>query len=121
LTISAYAEEGTQTIAAFGPDMRKQPAAYSGCLGAAVAARVGLKGAVLAGEGQLVSASIKRLHGAVRPGWTVLRVGGGAKSGWLRGRSQLLKDLDVTKETVQLCEGKTCRLLGDKDIDGLVS
>lgn len=118
---AAYVEKGRQTIAAFGPDMRKQPAACSGLLGAAVAARVGLKGVVLAGECELVSAAIKRLHVAVRPGWTVLRVGGSAKSEWLRGRNQLLKDLDVTKEAVQLCEGKACRLLGDKEIDGLVS
>jgi uncharacterized protein YyaL (SSP411 family) len=118
---AAYVEKGAQTIAAFGPDMRKQPAAYSGLLGAAVAARVGLRGVVLAGEGPLVSAAIKKLHGAVRPGWTVLRVGGGAESKWLRDRNQLLKDLDVTKEVVQLCEGKTCRILGDKEIDGLVS
>lgn len=118
---AAYVEKGRQTIAAFRPDVRKQPAAYSGLLGAAVAARVGLKGVALSGEGDLVSAAIKRLHSAVRPGWTVLRVGGSAKSEWLRGRNQLLKDLDVTKEVAQLCEGKTCRLLGDKDVNGLAS
>ncbi|KAG8165458.1 hypothetical protein KVR01_004010 [Diaporthe batatas] len=116
---AVYVEQGKQTIAAFGPDMRKQPAAYSSLLDAAAAARVGLKGVMLAGEGELVSAAIKKLHETVRPGWTVLRVGGSAKSEWLRGRNQLLKDLDGTKEMVQLCEGKTCRLLGHKDIDGL--
>lgn len=118
---AAYGEKGRQTIAAFGPDMRKQPAAYSGLLGASAAARVGMKGVVLAGEGELVSAAIKRLHGTVRPGWTVLRVGGSAKNKWLKSRNQLLKDLDVTKEVVQLCEGKTCRILGAEEVNGLVS
>lgn len=118
---AAYGEKGRQTIAAFGPDLRKQPAAYSGLLGAAAAARVGLKGVVLAGEGELVTAAVKRLHGTVRPGWTVLRVGGGAKSEWLRGRNQLLRDLDVTKEMVQLCEGKTCRILNAQEINAIAS
>lgn len=118
---AVYMEKGKKTIAAFGPDMRKQPSAYSGLLDAAVAARVGLKVVMLAGEGELVSAAIKRLHRTVRPGWTVLRVGGSTKSQWLRGRNQLLKDLDGTREMVQLCEDKTCRLLGGKEIDGLAS
>lgn len=118
---AAYGEKGKQTIAAFGPDLRKQPAAYSGVLGAATAVRVGLKGVMLAGEGELVSAAIKKLHGTVRPGWTVLRVGGSAKNEWLKSRNQLLMDLDVTKEMVQLCEGKTCRLLSAQEIDTMAS
>lgn len=118
---AGYEEKGRQTIAAFGPDLRKQPAAYSGLLGAAAAAHMGLKGVVLAGEGELVSAAVKKLHGTVRPGWTVLRVGGGAKSEWLKKRNELLRDLDVTKEMVQLCEGKTCRILGAQEINGMVS
>lgn len=118
---AAYAEKGRQTIAAFGPDLRKQPAAYSGLLGAAAAARLGLKGVVLAGEGELVTAATKRLHGTVRPGWTVVRVGGGAKNEWLKSRNQLLRDLDATKEMVQLCEGKTCRILDAQEIDAIAS
>lgn len=118
---AAYVEKGKQTIAAFGPDMRKQPAAYSSLLDAAAAARIGLKGVILAGEGELVGAAIKKLHGTVRPGCTMLRVGGSAKSEWLRSRNGLLKDLDGTREMVQLCEGKTCRLLSDKEIDSLAS
>lgn len=118
---AAYLEKGRQTVAAFGPDMRKQPAAYSGLLGAGAAARVGMKGVALAGEGELVSAAIKRLHGTVRPGWTVLCVGGSAKSGWLKSRNQLLRDLDVTKEMVQLCEGKTCRVLDAQEISAIAS
>lgn len=117
----AYGEKGRQTVAAFGPDLRKQPAAYSGLLGAAVAAHVGLKGVMLAGEGELVNAAIKRLRGTVRPEWTVLRVGGSVKNEWLKSRNQLLRGLDVTKETVQLCEGKTCRILGAQEINAMAS
>lgn len=118
---ASYREKGGQTVAAFGPDMRKQPAAYSGLLGAGAAARVGLKSVVLVGDGELVSAAIKRLHGTVRPGWTVLCVGGSAKSQWLKSRNQLLRDLDVTKEMVQLCEGKTCRILDAEEINAIAS
>ncbi|KAL1874332.1 hypothetical protein Daus18300_003696 [Diaporthe australafricana] len=116
---AAYEEKGRQTVAAFGPDLRKQPAAYSGLLSAAAAAQVGLKGVVLAGEGELVSAAIKRLHETVRPGWTVLRVGHGTKSEWLKSRNRLLKDLDGTKQVVQLCEGRTCRLLDIEEANAM--
>ncbi|KAI3392313.1 hypothetical protein diail_5896 [Diaporthe ilicicola] len=116
---AAYEEKGRQTIAAFGPDLRRQPAAYSGLLSAAAAARVGLKGVVLAGEGELVSAAVKRLHETVRPGWTVLSVGHGSKSEWLKTRNGLLQELDGTKQVVQLCEGKTCRHLGMEEIGAI--
>lgn len=118
---AAYEEKGKQTIASFGPDLRKQPAAYSGLLSASAAAHAGLKGVVLAGEGKLVSAAVKRVHETVRPVWTVLRVGHGTKGEWLRNRNQLLKDLDGSKEVVQLCEGKTCRLLGIEEINAMAS
>ncbi|KAJ0118251.1 hypothetical protein J7T55_009034 [Diaporthe amygdali] len=118
---ATYEEKGRQTIASFGPDLRKQPAAYSGLVSASAAAHAGLKGVVLAGDGKLVSAAIKRMHETVRPGWTVLDVSHGTKNEWLRNRNQLLKDLDGSKEVVQLCEGKTCRLLGIEEINTMAS
>ncbi|ROW15940.1 hypothetical protein VPNG_02483 [Cytospora leucostoma] len=119
LNDSGYGEKGRQTIAAFASALRQQPAAYSGLLSAATAAHSGIKGLLVAGEGKLADSAVKNARDSVKPGWTVLRVGKGAKSEWLRARNDLLTNLDETKELVQLCEGTTCRLLGLEGINGI--
>lgn len=119
LNDSGYEEKGRETIAAFASDLGQHPGVYSGLLSAATAAHLGFKGLLVAGEGELAIAAVKKVRGGVKPGWTVLRVGKSAKSEWLRGRNELLSDLDGTKEMVQLCEGKTCRLLDPSEIDGI--
>ncbi|KUI52583.1 Spermatogenesis-associated protein 20 [Cytospora mali] len=117
LNDAGYEEKGRQTIAAFASDFQQQPAAYSGLLSAATASKFGLKGLLIAGDGELANAAVKRARESVKPGWTVLRIGQGTKSEWLRSRNELLKDLDETKEMVQLCEGRSCRLLDLGEIE----
>ncbi|ROW06046.1 hypothetical protein VMCG_04486 [Cytospora schulzeri] len=119
LNDAAYEEKGRQTIVVFASDLRQHPGVYSGLLSAATAAHLGIKGLLISGEGELASAAVKRARESVRPGWTVLRVGKGANSEWLRSRNELLLELDGTKEMVQLCEGKSCRLLDLGEIDGI--
>lgn len=119
LNDEGYEEQGRQTIAAFGSDLRQQPAAYSGLLSAATAARLGFKGLLIVGEGELASLAVKRVRETVKPGWTVTRVGKGVKSEWLKSRNELSVNLDETKEMVQLCEGRSCRLLDKAEIEGL--
>ncbi|KAK7749560.1 hypothetical protein SLS53_000136 [Cytospora paraplurivora] len=119
LNDAGYGEKGRQTIAAFASALRQQPAAYSGLLSAATAAHLGIKGLLIAGEGKLADSAVKNARESVKPGWTVLRVGKGGKSEWLRARNDLLTNLDDTKELVQLCEGTTCRLLDLEGINGI--
>lgn len=118
---SGYEEKGRQTIAAFASDLMQHPGAYSGLLSAATAAHLGFKGLLVVGEGELASAAVKKSRESVKPGWTVLRVGKGAKSEWLKSRNELLLELDETKEMVQLCEGKSCRLLDLGEINGIAN
>ena len=59
---------------------------------------------------------MRTLRTTVRPGSTVVRIGGGAQSQWLRERNELLRDLDEKRAMVQVCEGRQCRLLQPDEV-----
>lgn len=103
----------TATVKAFDVEMGQHPGLFTGLLGSVVMSRLGVRGFMISGEDvSAADEAVKALRTTVRPGSTVVRVGGsGTKSDWLRQRNGLLKELDGRKELVQLCEGRTCRIV----------
>ena len=60
------------------------------------------------GDGKIAEA-VKRLRQKVGGvGRTVVAVGKG-KGAWLRERNGLVKNLDLSKEGIWICEGRVCR------------
>lgn len=105
-----------RTVKAFEVEMGQHPGLFTGLLGSVVMSHLGVKGVMISGESKGAEEAIESLRTTVRPGSTVVRVGGGAKSDWLRSRNELLKDLDPKRVMVQLCEGRQCRLLEPAEI-----
>jgi uncharacterized protein YyaL (SSP411 family) len=114
-----YEKMAKRTVAAFEVEIGQHPGLFSGMMTSLIASKLGMKGLMIVGEGAAADKALASARSSVRPNWTVLKVGGGAKSDWLRSRNALLKDLDQTKEMVQVCEGRTCRLLDATEVDGL--
>lgn len=116
-----YEKMGKQTAAAFEVEMGQHPGLFSGMMSSVVAATLGKKGIMVVGESEAGEAALRKLRETVTPNCTVLRVGEGVKSEWLRGRNELLKDVDGSKPILQLCEGGVCKLLDAKDVDVLLA
>ncbi|KAK5132479.1 hypothetical protein LTR08_009025 [Meristemomyces frigidus] len=114
-----YEKMGKQTVKAFEIEIGQHPGLLTGLMSSIIASKLGMKGLMVCGEGEAAEAALKRARESVRPNHTVLRVGGGAEGEWLRSRNDLLKDLDGSKQMVQLCEGGVCRLLQLEDAEGL--
>ena len=103
-----YAEMAAETVTAFEAEVEQFPHCFAGMLGSVVFARLGVKGVVLRGEVEAHGEVLTRLRRNVMPQATVVLVGKG-KGDWLRQRNGLLKGLDVEKQGITVCEGKTCR------------
>ena len=119
LNDDGYEKMGKQTAAAFEVEMGQHPGLFSGMMASVVASTLGMKGLMVAGEGEAAEAAVRKFNENVAPNCTILRVGGGAKSEWLRSRNELLRDVDGSKPMLQLCEGGVCKLLEMKDVDAL--
>ena len=102
---ASYFNKAKETVEAFEAEIEQFPFTFSGMLGSIVMGRLGLKGIVLTGEHD---AMLKRLRQTVRPNSTVVALGNG-KGSWLRQRNDLLKQLDMTKSGILVCEGGACR------------
>ncbi|KAK0859001.1 hypothetical protein LTS02_009536 [Friedmanniomyces endolithicus] len=120
LNDESYEKMGKRTVCAFEVEIGQHPGLFTGMMSSVIASELGMRGLMVVGEGPAVEATVRLMREGVRPNMTVLRVGGGAKSEWLRGRNELLKDLDGKREMVQVCEGGTCRLLDEKGIEALL-
>ena len=70
-------------------------------------------------HGEAAEAMLRKWNENITPTYTVLRVGGGANSEWLRKRNELLQHVDGSKPMLQLCEGGVCRLLGLEEVNAL--
>jgi uncharacterized protein YyaL (SSP411 family) len=120
-----YTKMAKRTLSCFEVEISQHPGLFSGMLSSVVAADMGMRSLVISGEGELAEAAVRVAHENLRPNYTVLRVGGTTsnQSGdeWLRGRNNVLKDFDATKEMVQLCEGTSCKLLDLEAIATLFS
>ncbi|KAK5108883.1 hypothetical protein LTR62_007685 [Meristemomyces frigidus] len=116
-----YEKMAKKTIGAFEVELSQHPGLLSGMLSSLIASKLGVKGLMIVGEGPVVEAALERIWGSIRTNCTVVRVGGGCESGWLRGRNGLLKGFtpEGEREMVQVCEGGVCRLLGREEVGAL--
>jgi len=120
LNDATYEKMAKQTVAAFEVELDQHPGLLTGMMSSVIAAKLGMKGLMLVGEGDVVEAALKKVKETIRPNFTLLRISRNSAGGdWLRGRNPLLKDIDGSKQMVQLCEGRACKLLGLNDIDDL--
>ncbi|KAK3701572.1 hypothetical protein LTR37_015426 [Vermiconidia calcicola] len=114
-----YEKMAKQTVGAFEVEIGQHPGLFSGMMPSVVSAKIGVKGVMVVGDNEAANAAIKKFNDSVTPNHTILRVGGGANSDWLRKRNELLKDLDGSQPMLQLCEGGVCKLLEGKDVESL--
>lgn len=118
LNEAEYMTMAHRTVAAFEVEISQHPGLFSGMMPSIVAAKLGMKGLMIAGEGAVVDKTLQAVRSGVLPNCTVIRIGANAKNTeWLRQRNALLKDLDAGKEFVQLCEGTSCRVLDSQGVD----
>lgn len=86
--------------------MEQFPWCFTGMLEGIIWERCGGRGVVLVGEGDGdVAKKLRREVGVVR---TVMGLGKG-KGEWIRGRNALVKEMDMGREGVWVCEGGKCR------------
>jgi uncharacterized protein YyaL (SSP411 family) len=104
-----YAALANRTATAFEAEIMQHPFLFVGMLESIVAARLGVKGVVVTGDGAAVDGELQKLRGQTSYGRTLVRLGGGAKDSWLRERSELLRAMDPAKAGVQVCEDGVCR------------
>ncbi|EME47363.1 hypothetical protein DOTSEDRAFT_41782 [Dothistroma septosporum NZE10] len=116
---ATYEKMGKRTVAAFDVEIGQHPGLFSGILGSVVASKMGMKGVMVVGDGDVADIALQRAREHVRPNYTVVCVGGGAKSAWLQSRNELLKGLDDSRRMVQLCDGGVCRILNLKEVRSL--
>lgn len=125
----SYARLARETVQAFEAEVEQFPWCFAGLLGGVVWDRCGGKaimivsnddadddhdgvgagaGVGVEGDGKIAEA-VKRLRQKVGGvGRTIIAVGKG-KGEWLRERNALVKNLDLSKEGIWICEGRTCR------------
>ena len=115
-----YEKMGKQTVAAFEVEIGQHPGLFSGMMSSVVASKLGMKGLMVVGDGEAAQAALIKARETVRPNYTIARVSNDTSSKWLRNRNELLKDLDGSKEMVQLCEGGACKLLDAKEVKSLL-
>ena len=102
---ASYFKKAKETVEAFEAEVEQFPFTFSGMLGSVVMGHLGLKGIVLTGENEEI---LKRLRQTVRPNSTVVALGKG-KGSWLRERNDLLKQIDVERDCVMVCEDGACK------------
>ena len=114
-----YEKLARKTIAAFEVEIGQHPGLFSGMMSSVVASKLGMKGLMVVGDGEAAEASLKKFNENITPNYTILRIGGGANSEWLRSRNELLTNLGGSRQMLQLCEGGVCKLLDVKDVEKL--
>lgn len=112
LSDADYAKVAVATAQAFEAEVEQFPWCFVGLLDAVVWERCGGVGVVVVGEGGPADADgegvVQRLRKQVGVGRTVVKLGDGLGT-WLRGRNQLLKTLDLNRDSVWICQGGSCR------------
>ncbi len=114
LLLSSYLDEprykklAKQTIDAFATEIIQHPFLYVTMLSAIVLEAVGVTSVVAIGD-----ATVHQLRGFGR---TVIRIDESQRRGWLMGRNQVLKGLNLgrgERSRVMICEAGTCREVKD--------
>lgn len=104
-----YSDRATRTLRAFSAEIMQHPFLFASLLDAVVAGRLGYKGVVLTGEGDAVQRKLDDFQSQPSFGRSLVKLGAGTKSDWLRKRSELLAAFNVDKASVQVCEGNVCK------------
>ncbi|MCJ1276117.1 hypothetical protein MMC21_003922 [Puttea exsequens] len=103
---ASYFKKAGETVHAFEAEIEQFPFTFPGLLGSVVMGRLGLQGIVLTGNNE---ETLKELRQQIAPNRTVIAIGGGAKSDWLRTRNELLHSMNAGKNGAMVCEGGFCR------------
>lgn len=106
-----YEKMAKKTVAAFEVEIGQHPGLFSGMMSSVVASKLGMKAIMVVGDSEAAETMLKKWNENLLPNYTILRIGGGVNSVWLRSRNDLLRDLDGSKPMLQLCENGVCRLL----------
>lgn len=106
-----YARLARDTVQAFEAEVEQFPWCFAGMLESIVLERCGGQGIVLVSEddgnakgGDIVS----KLRSEVGVGRTVVGLGE-RKGEWIRGRNALMKEMDMSKQGIWVCQGGKCR------------
>lgn len=102
---TSYFKLAGQTVQAFEAEVEQFPYCFAGMMGSVVMGRLGLKASVLTGK---VEETLKKLRQQVRPN-AVVTVLDENRGKWLKERNPVLKDMNVEKDGVMVCEGGACR------------
>ena len=105
----SYTALARRTCTAFATEMTQHPFVFTTMMSSVVAGRLGVRSVVICGEGEDVDAAVTKSRLRLKPNTTVARLGGGAKSKWLKGRNKLLAAMKEDKPSVQVCEGGVCK------------
>jgi uncharacterized protein YyaL (SSP411 family) len=119
---SKYSELATRTAKAFEVEMVQHPGLFTGLMSTVVNSNLDIKPIVISGteSSSEVQTALEQLRQLVRPGSTVVRLGGDSKSDWLRQRNELLSSIDKDKDMVQVCEGTSCKLVKAAELQELL-
>lgn len=104
-----YTKLARRTCNAFSTEMTQHPFLFTTMMGSVVAGRLGMKSVVICGQGPDVDAAVSKSRLRLKPNTTVTRLGGGAKSEWLKVRNKLVASMKPEKPSVQVCEGGLCK------------
>jgi len=116
LNSQRYEKLAKRTVKAFEVEMSQHPGLFTGLLGSVIMSRMGVRGIMVSGNSKSAEDAVKALRTTVRPGSTIIRIGGGAKDDWLRSQNELVRDVDGERDMVQLCEGTQCKLLQPHEV-----
>jgi uncharacterized protein YyaL (SSP411 family) len=118
---ASYAELAKSTVQAFEAEMMQHPFLFVTLLDSVVMSSLGVKGIVITGEGDEVSAAVKKIRAGAEGSKfrTVIRLGGGGSKGeWLWKRNSLLQSMKLDKKSIMVCEAGVCReTLGAGEVD----
>jgi uncharacterized protein YyaL (SSP411 family) len=117
-----YSKLAVTTIKAFEVEIGQHPGLFTGLTSGIVCARLGVKPIVISGPEDSSDAqeALNTLRSLCRPGSTVARVGGAAKSEWLAQRNKLIASVPAEKSMVQVCENQTCKLVKPSELKELL-
>jgi uncharacterized protein YyaL (SSP411 family) len=104
-----YAALAKRTCEAFEAEVEQHPFLFSSMMGSIVAGKLGVKSIVVVGEGEQVEAALSRWRRRVGGLGSLIRIGGGAKSEWLRAKNKLLSAVNPEKRSVMICEEGVCK------------
>lgn len=106
-----YARVARDTVQAFEAEVEQFPWCFAGMLEGIVWERCGGQGIVLVGEedGNAKGGDVaSKLRSEVGVGRTVVRLGK-RKGEWIRGRNVLVKEMDLGRQGLWVCQGGRCR------------